>query len=152
MIFNSLEHSSSWEANSSSAGQEIPRILWNPKFTMHSQAPATCPYSQPDKSSPWPPTHLMKMHFNIIFPSRPGSSQWSLSLMFRHQNPVLKLSCPPYMPHALPISFFLIWSPEYCLMTITGRKASRYVVFFTLCYVFLLRPKYSPQHPIIEHP
>jgi hypothetical protein len=26
-----MEQSSSWEANSSSAVQEIPRILWNPK-------------------------------------------------------------------------------------------------------------------------
>ena len=27
-----MEQSPSWEANSSSASQEIPRILWNPKF------------------------------------------------------------------------------------------------------------------------
>jgi hypothetical protein len=26
-----MEQSPSWEANSSSASQEIPRILWNPK-------------------------------------------------------------------------------------------------------------------------
>jgi hypothetical protein len=28
---NSLEQNPSWEANRSSATQEIPRILWNPK-------------------------------------------------------------------------------------------------------------------------
>jgi len=27
-----MVQSPSWEANSSSANQEIPRILWNPKF------------------------------------------------------------------------------------------------------------------------
>jgi hypothetical protein len=27
-----MEQSPSWEANMSSATQEIPRILWNPKF------------------------------------------------------------------------------------------------------------------------
>jgi hypothetical protein len=29
---NSMEQSLSWEANRSSASQEIHRILWNPKF------------------------------------------------------------------------------------------------------------------------
>jgi hypothetical protein len=40
----------------------------------HSQVAATCPYPEPDESSPYP-TH-------------PGSPMWSLSLRFPHQNPV----------------------------------------------------------------
>ena len=37
----------------SSASQEIPRILWNPECPLpHPQAPANCPYPQPDHSSP----------------------------------------------------------------------------------------------------
>jgi len=31
-IANSVEHSPSWEADRPRASQEIPRILWNPKF------------------------------------------------------------------------------------------------------------------------
>ena len=41
-----MEQSSSLEANSSSASQEIPRILWNPPegSLPHSQVSSTRPY------------------------------------------------------------------------------------------------------------
>jgi hypothetical protein len=39
----------------------------------HSQKPATCPYPEPDWSSPRPPSHFSKLHFNIILPPTPGS-------------------------------------------------------------------------------
>ena len=45
--------------------------------------------------------------------------------------PCMSLSSLPYMLHSLPISFFLIWSPEWYLVRFTKHKASRYVVFST---------------------
>ena len=40
----------------------------------HSQDPAACPYPKPARSSPRPSSHICKIHFSTILPSRPGSS------------------------------------------------------------------------------
>jgi hypothetical protein len=43
----------------------------------------------------------------------------------------LVLTCPPYVLHASPISFFSIWSPEQYLVKSTDHWATRYVAFLT---------------------
>jgi hypothetical protein len=39
--------------------------------------------------------------------------------------------CPPYLLHAPPISFFLIWSPKNYLVRSAAHRAPDYVVFST---------------------
>jgi len=66
----------------------------------HSQVPATSPYPEPARSSPYPTSHFLKIHFNIILPSTLVPPTWTLSLGFPNQNPVYASPKPHsrYMP------------------------------------------------------
>jgi len=117
----------------------------------HSQVPATCPYPEPARSSPYPYIPLLKIHLNIILPSTPGSRKWSLSLIFPHQNPVYPspLSHTRYMP--LPSHSYRFDYPNN-----TGRGVEIIKLLIMQlpplpCYLVPLRPKCSPQHPILKH-
>ena len=79
-ILNSMEQSPSWEANRFSASQEIPGILWNPKvhYRIHKHPPPV-PNLSHIKLAHTPTSYFLKIHFNIILLSTPGSPKWSLS-------------------------------------------------------------------------
>ena len=94
LLTYSMEQSPSWEANWFLASQEIPRILWKPKvhYPIHK-----CPHlslSRARSTQSMPPSHFQKIHLNIIIPSTPGSSKWSLSFRYFYQNPVCTSPLP----------------------------------------------------------
>ena len=74
----------------------------------HSQVPATCPYHEPDTFSPSLPSHILKIHLNIILPSTPVPSKWSFSRRLNHQNPEYTYLLPHtcYMPRPSHFSRF----------------------------------------------
>jgi hypothetical protein len=78
----------------------------------HSQNPTTCPYPEPDKYSPYPhiplsegPFLMLSSDLRLGFPSGLFPSGFLTKTLY-----ALLLS--PYVLHAPPISFFLIWSHE----------------------------------------
>jgi hypothetical protein len=92
-----MEQSPLRETISSSAVQEVSRILWNPKvhYCIRNSPTPVPILSQINPAHV--PSHFLKIHLNIIFPSTPGL----LSPRFPSQNLVytypLLHTC--YMPH-----------------------------------------------------
>jgi hypothetical protein len=76
-----------------------------------SQEPSTGPYLSQINPVHITLSYLSKIHFNIVHPATPWSSQWSLSFWLSHQYPIL-IPRPPFVLHTLPPSSSLTFF--YC--------------------------------------
>jgi len=104
-LSNCTQQSCSWAENRSSASTELPFILWTLQvhYQIHKSPPLVPALSQSNPVQALP-NYFLRIHFNIIIPSIPWSSVWSLSLKFCTTTS-LHLSSPPYLPHALSYHF-----------------------------------------------
>ena len=90
----------------------------------HSQQPATYSYPDTEQSSVCLPFHFLEIHINIILPSAPGSSKWSLSLRFRRRTlyspPHSHTCCLPRPSHSSPFyhPHNIGWAVQTLLQTI----------------------------------
>ena len=103
----------------------------------HSQEPANCPYPEPDRSSPYTPISLLGDPFKYY----PSIYVWIIQVVLftqvSPQKPCMHLSNPDmcYMP--CPSYYNIRWGVQSIKLP---------------CYLIPLKPKYPPQHPILENP
>jgi hypothetical protein len=118
---NSIEQSLCWEANSSSATQEIPRVLWNPKV-----------YHRIHKSPPPAPilSHIDSVHAH-------NSSSW---------RPILTLSC--HLILGLPCALLPSGYPIETLYEslLSPRRATWPVHFVLLDFINRIISEWISQH------
>ena len=142
-VTNCMEQSPSWEANWSSASQEIPRILWNPEVHYPlSRKPAACPHPEPDQSSPRSPSYFLNIHFNIIQPFIRRSCKWSFSLRFPQLNavctcpPSIRATCPANLSSSVDLSNN-IWLGKQIMKLLAAQSSP------VTCYLVRLGPQVS---------
>ena len=108
-----MEQSPTSKANLLSASQAIPQLFMEPEGALpQSQVPATCPYPQPPRFSPYPHIPIPEDISQYCPPIYAWVSQVVSFPQVSPQKPCIRFSSPPYALHTPPISFFSILSCE----------------------------------------
>jgi len=93
-------------------------------------------------------SHFLQIHFNIILPFVLRSYKWPLSLKSPLRTCPLSHTC--YMPRSSRSSW--VDNPHDICWVVHHIQLLLMQLCAVSCYLVPFRPKYLPQHPILEHP
>ena len=153
LLTHSRQQSPSWEADQFATSQEIPRILWKPKvhYSIHKCSPpslscASSIQSIPPHPTSWRSILILSSHLCLGFTNGLFPSSFPTKILLTPLPTPIHATCPT---HSILLDFIIptILSEEY-------RPLSSSLCSFphSSCYLIPLKPKYSPQHPILKQP
>ena len=93
----------------------------------------------PQPTAPRRAPHFSKSHFNIILPSTPGSSKWSVHLKFPHYKPVSSILCPSQLIPLYSIIRIIFgeecwsWKSICCIYMLINAVWNSFVLQLCLC-------------------
>jgi hypothetical protein len=101
LLANSMERNPCWETNQFSASQEIPHLLWNPKFPYPIRKCPSTIYLEPDRSSPYPPHSIswrsilmLNSHLRLCLPNGLFPVGFRTKTQYEPLNSPLRGTCP----------------------------------------------------------
>jgi phosphatidylserine synthase len=117
---------------------------------LHPQEPTTCPYSEPDQSSPPPPCDptswksilILLFHLCLHLPSG----------LFLSGFPTKTLYSPFIFPICATLPTHLILHDLMTRIISSEEYKSLCSSLYSLLYLVPLRPKYLHQHSVLQHP
>ena len=153
LLTYSMEQSPSWEANWFAASQEIPRIFETRMFltVLTSARHLSLSWANSIQSPQLPPTSwrsilILSSHLRLGLPNGFFPSDFPTRTLCTPLPSPISATCPTHL--ILPV---------FTTRTILGKEYRS--LSSSLCnflhspfYLIPLRPKYSPQHPILKHP
>ena len=108
--------------------KKFPTFYGSKSSLQHSQNRTGSPYPQADQSN-HAPIEFLKVRVNIILPSTPMSSKWSLSVRFPHHKPVKTSPVVPIRATCLAYLFLFDFRNPPMFGKGTNHETPYYAIF-----------------------